>query len=120
MNDKFLASSQYESAIFALANSFLKSLKESIFNTRTVFTLHKTFYLLFCHYIILFCHNEKVLIGGPLIIMEKESIKNEVQLFKSGNSWSFRVTSKDRKELNATKDTMFEKIVDPDKKEIIF
>ena len=52
--------------------------------------------------------------------MEKESIKNEVQLFKSGNSWSFRVTSKDRKELNATKDTMFEKIVDPDKKEIIF
>ncbi|MCT3585354.1 AbrB family transcriptional regulator [Lactobacillus amylovorus] len=53
-------------------------------------------------------------------MMEKESIKNEVQLFKSGNSWSFRVTSKDRKELNATKDTMFEKIVDPDKKEIIF
>ena len=72
------------------------------------------------HFILLFCHNEKVLIGGPLIIMEKESIKNEVQLFKSGNSWSFRVTSKDRKELNATKDTMFEKIVDPDKKEIIF
>ena len=71
------------------------------------------------HFILLFCHNEKVLIGGPLIIMEKESIKNEVQLFKSGNSWSFRVTSKDRKELNATKDTMFEKIVDPDKKEII-
>ena len=52
--------------------------------------------------------------------MEKESIKNKVQLFKSGNSWSFRVTSKDRKELNAAKDTMFEKIVDPDKKEIIF
>ena len=39
MDDKLLASSQYESAIFALANSFLKSLKESIFNTRTVFTL---------------------------------------------------------------------------------
>ena len=39
INDKLLASSQYESAIFALANSFLKSLKESIFNTRTVFTL---------------------------------------------------------------------------------
>lgn len=52
--------------------------------------------------------------------MEKESIKNEVQLFKSGNSWSFRVTSKDRKELNADKDTVFEKIVDPDKKQIIF
>ncbi|MDB6221040.1 AbrB family transcriptional regulator [Lactobacillus amylovorus] len=44
----------------------------------------------------------------------------EVQLFKSGNSWSFRVTSKDRKELNADKDTVFEKIVDPDKKQIIF
>ena len=39
MNDKLLASSQYESAIFALAHSFLKSLKESIFNTRTVFAL---------------------------------------------------------------------------------
>ena len=39
INDKLLASSQYESAIFALTNSFLKSLKESIFNTRTVFTL---------------------------------------------------------------------------------
>ena len=39
MNDKLLASSQYESAIFALANDFLKSLKESIFNTRTVFAL---------------------------------------------------------------------------------
>ena len=44
----------------------------------------------------------------------------EVQLFKSGNSWSFRVTSKYRKELNADKDTVFEKIVDPDKKQIIF
>ena len=44
----------------------------------------------------------------------------EVQLFKSGNSWSFRVTSQDRKELNADKDTVFEKIVDPDKKQIIF
>lgn len=44
----------------------------------------------------------------------------DVQLFKSGNSWSFRVTSKDRKELNADKDTVFEKIVDPDKKQIIF
>ena len=32
INDKLLASSQYESAIFVLANSFLKSLKESIFN----------------------------------------------------------------------------------------
>ena len=39
INDKLLASFQYESAIFALANSSLKSLKESIFNTRTVFTL---------------------------------------------------------------------------------
>ena len=39
INDRLLASSQYESAIFALANSFLKSLKESVFNTKTVFTL---------------------------------------------------------------------------------
>ena len=39
MNDELLASSQYESAIFALANSFLKSLKEFVFNTKTVFTL---------------------------------------------------------------------------------
>ncbi|MDB6243540.1 hypothetical protein ODV21_07975 [Lactobacillus amylovorus] len=29
MNDELSGSSQYESAIFALANSFLKSLKES-------------------------------------------------------------------------------------------
>ena len=47
-------------------------------------------------------------------------MSREVQLFKSGNSWNFRVTSKDRKELNADKDTIFEKIVDPDKKQIIF
>lgn len=39
INDKLLVFFQYESAIFALANSFLKSLKESIFNTRTVFVL---------------------------------------------------------------------------------
>lgn len=49
-----------------------------------------------------------------------KDMSKEVQLFKSGNSWSFRVTSKDRKELNADKDTIFEKIVDPDKKQIIF
>lgn len=49
-----------------------------------------------------------------------EHMSREVQLFKSGNSWNFRVTSKDRKELNADKDTIFEKIVDPDKKQIIF
>mgnify|MGYP007033742617 CR=1 FL=1 len=36
ITDKLLASFHYESAIFALANSFLKSLKESIFNTRIV------------------------------------------------------------------------------------
>ena len=39
MNDELLGSCQYELAIFALANCFLKSLKESIFNTRTVFAL---------------------------------------------------------------------------------
>lgn len=49
-----------------------------------------------------------------------EHMSREVQLFKSGNSWNFRITSKDRKELNADKDTIFEKIVDPDKKQIIF
>lgn len=47
-------------------------------------------------------------------------MSREVQLFKSGNSWSFRVTSKDRKELNADKDTLFEKIVDPDGQQITF
>lgn len=49
-----------------------------------------------------------------------EHMSREVQLFKSGNSWSFRVTSKDRKELNADKDTLFEKIVDPDGQQITF
>lgn len=50
----------------------------------------------------------------------KNMENNGVQLFKSGNSWSFRVTSKDRKELNADKDTVFEKIVDPDGQQITF
>lgn len=50
----------------------------------------------------------------------KSMENNGVQLFKSGNSWSFRVTSKDRKELNADKDTLFEKIVDPDGQQITF
>ena len=47
-------------------------------------------------------------------------MSREVQLFKSGNSWNFRVTSKDRKELNADKDTIFDKIVDAEKKKMIF
>lgn len=52
--------------------------------------------------------------------MKDMSISNEVRLFKAGNSWNFRVTSQDRKELSADKDTVFEKIVDPDGQQITF
>lgn len=48
------------------------------------------------------------------------AIAREVHLFKSGNSWNFRITKKDREELNADKDTVFEKIIDPDGQKITF
>lgn len=46
--------------------------------------------------------------------------KEQTKLFKAGNSWNFRITSKDRKGLKVDQNTIFEKIVDPDKKQIIF
>lgn len=47
-------------------------------------------------------------------------LKNETKMFKAGNSWSFRITSKEKKALNATPDTVFEKIVDPNGNTITF
>ncbi len=52
--------------------------------------------------------------------MKQKGLKNETKMFKAGNSWSFRITSQDRKALHADKDTIFEKIIDPNGQKIIF
>ena len=49
-----------------------------------------------------------------------KDLKNETKMFKAGNSWSFRVTSKDKKALNADQNTVFEKIIDPNGDKITF
>lgn len=49
-----------------------------------------------------------------------KALKNETKMFKAGNSWGFRVTSKDKKILNADKNTKFEKIIDPNGDKITF
>lgn len=49
-----------------------------------------------------------------------EVLKDETRMFKSGNSWGFRVTNKDKKALNADQNTVFEKIIDPNAGKIIF
>lgn len=52
--------------------------------------------------------------------MYNNALKNKTKLFKAGNSWNFRVTSKDRKALDADQNTIFEKIIDPNGQKIIF
>ena len=52
--------------------------------------------------------------------MYNNALKNKTKLFKAGNSWNFRVTSKDRKALYADQNTIFEKIIDPNGQKIIF
>lgn len=52
--------------------------------------------------------------------MTNDTLKDETKMFKAGNSWNFRVTSKDRKELQADQNTVFEKIIDPNGKSITF
>lgn len=47
-------------------------------------------------------------------------LKQNVKMFKNGNSYAFRISKKDREFLNADNDTYFEKIVSPDGKEITF
>lgn len=49
-----------------------------------------------------------------------KALKNETKMFKAGNSWAFRVTSKDKKALNADENTKFEKIIDPNGDKITF
>ena len=49
-----------------------------------------------------------------------EVLKDETRMFKSGNSWGFRVASKDKKALNADQNTVFEKIIEPNAGKIIF
>ncbi|WP_246005686.1 AbrB family transcriptional regulator [Companilactobacillus insicii] len=51
---------------------------------------------------------------------KSENLKQEVKLFKNGNSYGFRISKKDREFLNIDKDTKFEKIVSSDNSEIIF
>lgn len=45
---------------------------------------------------------------------------DEVKMFQAGNSLAFRVSKSDRTRLNANEDTVFEKIIDPDRGEIIY
>ncbi len=52
--------------------------------------------------------------------MYNNALKNKTKLFKAGNSWNFRVTSKDRKALDADQNTIFEKIIDPNGHIFIF
>ena len=52
--------------------------------------------------------------------MYNNALKNETKMFKAGNSWNFRVTSKDRKALDADQNTIFEKIIDPNGEKITF
>jgi hypothetical protein len=47
-------------------------------------------------------------------------LKQNVKMFKNGNSYAFRISKKDREFLDADNDTHFEKIVSPDGKEITF
>lgn len=49
-----------------------------------------------------------------------KALENETKMFKNGNSWGVRVTSKDRKALKADKNTRFEKIIDPNGDKITF
>lgn len=49
-----------------------------------------------------------------------KALKDETKMFKAGNSWGFRVTSKDKKALGASEDTIFEKIIDPNGDKITF
>lgn len=46
--------------------------------------------------------------------------KDEVQLFKSGNSYAFRISKKDRELLDIKNDTKFRKNVSPDGNVVTF
>lgn len=53
-------------------------------------------------------------------MINPEELNQNVQMFKNGNSYAFRISKKDREFLNADADTKFEKIVSPDGSEITF
>ncbi|MDR3242099.1 MAG: AbrB family transcriptional regulator [Lactobacillaceae bacterium] len=47
-------------------------------------------------------------------------LTNETHLFKTGNSWAFRILKNDKEFVGADETTRFEKTVSPDGKQIIF
>lgn len=58
--------------------------------------------------------------GGAISIINPADFKQNVKLFKNGNSYAFRISEKDRELLGANTDTYFEKIISTDGKEITF
>lgn len=57
---------------------------------------------------------------GDDTMINPEDLKQNVKMFKNGNSYAFRISKKDREFLNADSNTSFEKIVSPDGKEVTF
>jgi len=53
-------------------------------------------------------------------MINPEKLNGPVKLFKNGNSYAFRLSKKDREFLEVSSDTMFEKIISPDGKEVTF
>lgn len=53
-------------------------------------------------------------------MINPEELDHVVQMFKTGNSYAFRISKKDREFLNVDKDTKFEKIISPDGSKITF
>lgn len=58
--------------------------------------------------------------GDDIHMINPEELNQNVQMFKNGNSYAFRISKKDREFLNIDQNTKFEKIVSPDGSEITF
>lgn len=58
--------------------------------------------------------------GEAINLINSEDLNQEVKLFKDGNSYAFKLSQKDREFLNADDNTLFEKIISPDGKEVTF
>ncbi|MFC6322610.1 AbrB/MazE/SpoVT family DNA-binding domain-containing protein [Companilactobacillus baiquanensis] len=53
-------------------------------------------------------------------MINPENLNKEVKMFKNGNSYAFRISKNDREFLNVDENTIFEKIISPDGKEVTF
>ena len=53
-------------------------------------------------------------------MINPEKLNKEVKMFKNGNSYAFRISKNDREFLNVDENTIFEKIISPDGKEVTF